>query len=62
MWLLKSERCFVLMSDNENNNFHGSMFKQFNLFLLIGLLTIAFAIFFSGFWLLIETIHVLSSL
>lgn len=51
MWLLKSERCFVLMSDNENNNFHGSMFKQFNLFLLIGLLTIAFAIFFSGFWL-----------
>lgn len=49
------------MSENKNN-FHGSMFKQFNLFLLIGLLTIAFAIFFSGFWLLIETIHVLSSL
>lgn len=62
MWLLKSERCFVLMSDNENNNFHDSMFKQFNLFLLIVLLTIAFAIFFAGFWLLIETIHVLASL
>lgn len=61
MWLLKSERNFVLMSENKNN-FHGSMFKQFNLFLLIGLLTIAFAIFFFGFWLLIETIHVLSSL
>lgn len=38
MWLLKSERNFVLMSDNENNNFHDSMFKQFNLFLLIALL------------------------
>lgn len=50
------------MSDNENNNFHDSMFKQFNLFLLIALLTIAFAIFFAGFWLLIETIHVLASL
>lgn len=61
MWLLKSERNFVLMRDNENN-FHGSMFKQFNLFLLIVLLTIAFAIFFSGFWLLIEIINVLSSL
>lgn len=50
------------MSDNENNNFHDSMFKQFNLFLLIVLLTIAFVIFFAGFWLLIETIHVLASL
>lgn len=49
------------MSANENN-LHDSMFKQFNLFLLIVLLTIAFAIFFAGFWLLIETINILMSL